>query len=211
MLSHKNAPVFFAALLTFGFIELSAQSVGINTTTPRTTLEVAGDTQVTGTIEISNYDSLKDGESSTFLVQEGDGSVKSLNVSNPTGVALAYIQEYVIEECNLDWIKEFDTGINSSEYVVIVTSASFDQELDLSNNPGIEGNFSFPYAAAYIQNGTWHLVADYPQAANLDKSVDGTWIIKTLIFSNDVSKQFGSITIPMSNGTTGSATSPIID
>ena len=198
--------VFFICLPQF----LSAQ-VGIGTTTARKTLEVAGDMKNSGNVEIGTFNPLLDNDISSFLIQETDNSVKSLDVSNPSGVALAYIQEYIIENPNLDWIVDFDTGIDSTDYTVIATSASFDQELDITDNPGAANNASLPYTATFVKNGTWHIVADYPQAANLDETAIGTWTIKTLIFSSDVSKQFGSINIPMSNVGTGSASAPIID
>lgn len=206
------APAILLVAICFSSTyEMLAQGVGIGTTTPRTTLEVAGATNISGSIEIGTYTGLTDGESSTFLIQEADNSVKSLDVSNPTGAALAYIQEYIIEEPNLDWVKDFDTGISAADYTVIVTSASFNLELDLTNNPGAEKNSSLPFASAFVSGGTWHIVADYPQAANIDETALGIWTIGTLIFSNDVSKQFGTIQIPMSNTTTGAATTPLID
>lgn len=185
--------------------------VGINTPAPRTTLEVAGNMSITSNLEILNYDNLTDTDTQTFLIQESDDSIKTLDVSNPTGVALAYIQEYVLENPNLDWIKDYDTQIDATDYVVIVTSASFNQELDLTNNPGAADNASLPFASAFIKGGTWHLVADYPQAANLDETAMGVWTIATLIFSRDVSKQFGTIDIPMAGTSSGAAASPIID
>lgn len=210
MKSYKLPLACLVVILQIVSFQLVAQ-VGINTPNPRATLEVAGDALISGGIEIGSYDTLSDNDISTFLIQEGDNSLKSLNVSNPTGVALAYIQEYIIEDPNLDWVKDFDTGIDATDYVVIVTSASFNQELDLTNNPGAENNSSIPFASAFISNGTWHIVADYPQAANLDESAMGIWTVGTLIFSNDVSKQFGTIPIPMANTTIGAASSPIID
>ncbi|MBZ0326119.1 MAG: hypothetical protein K8F54_00810 [Altibacter sp.] len=185
--------------------------VGINTPNPRTTLEVAGDMNISSDLEITNYNTLSNVDSSTFLIQETDNSIKSLDVSNPTGVALAYIQEYIIEEPNLDWVKDFDTQIDATAYVVIVTSASFNQELDLTNNPGAPDNASLPFASAFISGGTWHLVADYPQAASIDESSIGVWTISTLIFSNDVSKQYGTVDIPMGGTSSGAASSPIIN
>ena len=166
---------------------------------------------ISNSVEIGDYSGLNDADASTFLIQETNNSIKSLDVSNPTGVALAYIQEYVIEDPNLDWVKDFDTGIDAVDYVVIVTSASFNQELDLTNSAGAADNASIPFSSAFIKNGTWHLVADYPQAANIDETAMGIWTISTLIFSNDVSKQYGTIGVPMSGNSTGSAVSPIIN
>jgi hypothetical protein len=202
--------IFFVTLFFYSYHFTSAQ-VGIGTKTARKTLEVAGDVLISGNIDIGMYNPLKDNDVSTFLIQESDASIKSVDVSNPTGVALAYIQEYYIVNPNLDWVKNFDTGIDATDFVVIVTSASFDQELDLTDATGDEENFSIPYTATFVQAGTWRIIADYPQSANLDETAIGTWTINTLIFSSDVSKQFGTIDIPMSNGTSGSAITPIID
>ncbi|MBT8261548.1 MAG: hypothetical protein KJO05_01920 [Bacteroidia bacterium] len=210
MKSYK-APAAIFLLACFVISGNIYSQVGINTTNPRKTLEVAGDMTILNGLEITNFTPQRDTDTTTFLIQEGDNSIKSLDVSNPTGVALAYIQEYVIEDPDLDWVKDFDTGIDASNYVVIVTSASFNQELDLTSNPGVETNSSIPFASAFIDNGTWHLVADYPQAANLDETQMGIWTISTLIFSNDVSKQFGTVNIPMANTSSGAAASPIIN
>lgn len=209
-----KAPVFYRKLC-FLFLICSSQflmaQVGIGTTNARKTLEVAGDMLITGNMEIGLYNPLKDGDTSTFLIQESDASIKSVDVSNPTGVALAYIQEYYIVNPRLDWVKNFDTGIDATDFVVIVTSASFDLELDLTEVSGDEENFSMPKTATFVQAGTWRIIADYPQSANIDETAIGTWTISTLIFSSDMSKQFGTIDIPMSNGTSGSASTPIID
>jgi len=201
--------LLFTFFLYSGFTLFS--QVGINTKNARKTLEVAGDMIISGGFDIGNYNPLKDSDTSSFLIQESNNTIKSLDVSNPTGVALAYIQEYIIVNPNLDWVKDFDTGIDATDYVLIITSASFDQELKLVTTAGAEDNASLPFAATFIKYGTWHIVADYPQAANLDVNTIGTWTIGTLIFSSDLSKQFGSIDIPMSNASTGSASTPIID
>ncbi len=185
--------------------------VGIGTTNARKTLEVAGDMQISGEFEIGVLNPLKDEDESTFLIQDTDNSIKSLDVSNPTGAALGYIQEYVIENPDLDWVLDFDTQVDASEFVLITISASYDRELVLSDSGNAPENASLPYTAAFIKNGTWHIIADYPVAANRDTSAIGTWTISTLIFSKDLSKQFATVEIPMLNSSTGTAIAPIID
>jgi len=207
-----NAPLtLLVAFCLFSTLSISAQGVGIGTTSPRATLEVVGNMSVSGTLDIGNYNSLTDGELSTFLIQDMDDTLKTMDVSNPTGAALAYIQEYIITNPEKDWIKDFDTGIDATEFTVISISASYDRELTLSETNNAPDNATLPYTATFILNGTWHIIADFPVAANRYSSEIGTWTIQTLIFSNDLSKQFGTVTIPMSNGTTGTAASPIID
>ncbi|MBT0607961.1 hypothetical protein [Aequorivita echinoideorum] len=183
--------------------------VGINTTSPRTALEVAGSTKISDSIVITKIKSLKDSDNSTFLIQDENDFIKTLDVSNPTGAALGYIQEYVIVNPQLDWVLDFDTRISATDYVLNTVSAHYNRELIMNTANGI--NSSIPYASAFIKNGTWHIIADYPSANNRTPSEIGTWTITTLIYSRDLSKQFGTVNIPMANATTGSATSPIIN
>ena len=75
----------------------------------------------------------------------------------------------------------------------------------------IDGYATVPNFSAYIQDGTWRLTADFPSANNLYDNEIGTWTITTLIYSRDLSKQLGTITIPMNNGSEGSHANPIID
>jgi len=52
---------------------LGNAQVGINTTTPRVTLEVNGNIQVSNAIEIGTLDNLNNSDSYTFLMQESSG------------------------------------------------------------------------------------------------------------------------------------------
>lgn len=201
--------LLFAIIVAFSTSSFS--QIGINTTNPRTLLEVGGDMNVSNSVAIGTFNPLQDSDSSTFLIQNNTDYLKSLDVSNPTGAALGYIQEYIITNADEDWVKDFDTGIDASDYVLIAISASYDVELDISTSLNAIDNYSLPYTATFIRSGTWHIIADYPMVANLDPTDIGTWTIKTLIFSKDLSKQLGSVDIPMLNASTGSAISPIID
>jgi hypothetical protein len=204
----KIIALFFA--ICTGPYALS-QQVGIGTTTPRTTLEVAGDTQISGIMDIGTIPSLQDNESSTFLIQDTDNSIQTMDVSNPTGAALGYIQTYVITNAEKDWVKDFDTGIDATDFVVITTSAYYNKEVRLTDSGNAPDNMTIPYTSTFVQNGTWHIIADFPVAANVDPADIGSWTISTLIFSSDLSKSYGNVMIPMLNGTTGSAVTPIID
>jgi hypothetical protein len=192
------------------YYSLSFAQVGINTDNPRTKLEVGGDMKITSTIDIGTIDDLEQSDTSTFLIQDTDDAIETLDVSNPTGAALGYIQDYIITNPDEDWVLDFDTGVSATDYVMISISASFDEELIQSaDGPSAADKFSLPYSSTFIKNGTWRIIADYPRANN--GTTLGTWTIRTLIFSSDLSKQFGIITVPMANGTTGSAITPILD
>ena len=209
-----KAPVFYKVFLLIFFIcsfQFLVAQVGIGTSTPRKALEVAGDMIVSQTMDVMNYNDLTDNGTSTFLLQESNNSIKSIDVSNPSGAALGYIQEYIVVNPNSDWIRDFDTGIDASDFTLVVISAVYNADLQLSNGGNRDEMFTIPYTATFLGGGTWHIIADYPMAANSNSSDVGIWILTTLIFSNDLSKQFGTIQIPMADGTTGSASSPIIN
>jgi hypothetical protein len=209
-----KAPFLTYALLLAFLLGTSVHlfsQVGINTETPRAALEIGGDMIVTGNVAIGTLNPLLDADTSTFLIQDNYDYIKSLDVSNPTGAALGYVQEYIITNADEDWVREFNTGINANDYVLIAISASYDIELDISTSTNAIDNYSLPYTATFVKGNKWHIIADYPMVANLDPNAIGTWTVKTLIFSKDLSKQFGSIDIPMANATTGSAVSPLID
>lgn len=182
--------------------------VGINTVAPRKTLEVGGTVKISDSLTIKEIHALKDEDTSTFLIQDSNNFINIMDVSNPTQAALGYIQEYLIVNPDLDWVLDFDTLVDAEQYVLNIISANFDRELVMNTSNGV--NSSIPYSSAFIRNGTWHIIADYPVANNRNKTEIGTWTITTLIYSKDLSKQFGTVEIPMDNKTTGSATAPII-
>lgn len=192
-------------LLTSGIVKSQSGAVGINTTSPRVKLEVGGSMLIQNSMDIVEINALQDDDTSTFLVQDTGNSVRTLDVSNPTGAALGYIQVYEIYNPNEDWVLNFDTGVDSDNFVMNTISSYYDRELDIGNYASI------PYTSAYIENGTWHIISDYPSANNVDAAEIGTWVITTLIYSKDLSKQLGEVRIPLGGNTSGSASSPIID
>lgn len=200
--------LIYASFL-FGFLPiLQAQTdnVGINTTDPRTKLEVGGDMNVNGGIQINELNAVGMADQSVLLGQLGDGLVKELD-AGVEGTAIAYFQEYRLRNMNGDWVLDFNTNINSSEYVVTIISAFFSQGLEMSSNPT---NFTIPYISAYIDGGTWHLIADYP-SANPVTNAEGVWVIRTLILSKDFSKDFPQQVVDLNGTRNGAASTPVID
>lgn len=195
-------------ILLCTFSEIYAQ-VGINTTTPRKALEVAGNVKISESIIISKVNSLDDNSKSTFLIQDENNDIKAMDVSNPVGSALGYIQEYLVVNPNLDWILDFDTRVNATEYVLNVISANYNRELIMT--PSRSAQSSIPYTSAFIKDGTWHIIADYPVASNKNPDEVGTWTLTTLIYSKDLSKQLGSVEILMDDKSEGTAINPIIN
>jgi len=195
-------------------LSLSAfAQVGINTITPRKTLEVSGNTKISGTLKIGTIDALVDGDNYDFVTQETNGDVDEVDLTNTQlGNALGYIQTYEIQNVELDWLDEFNTLVNSNKFTVIVTSFSFSEEVGFvfSTVGDFEG-FSIPAVSSFVKNGTWWVKADYPQIDSVDGSTNGTWTISVLIISKDLIKTFNDQVYNMNNSTTGAAVSPLID
>ncbi len=180
--------------------------VGINTNNPRTTLEVNGSVTVNGQLLLDNPRNITDGEPSTFVVQDNTNQVRALNLSTPTSPGLGYLQTYILTNTGLDFVRDFDTQIDASKYVVVIVSSFYNQRLQLNGS-----DYSIPYASAFVSGGTWHLTANYPIARDESASLIGEWNINTLIFTNNLSKQYTSMTVDMTGNTTGSAVNPIVD
>ncbi len=203
------------SLIFFGFSAfLHAQDgVGVNTTTPRTTLEVAGDTHINGAINVNVLNQVSDSDNTAILGQIDTDFIKELNV-NAAGTAIAYFQEYDISNMggSGDWIRNLNTNVSSANYVMTIISVYFNKELRMDYAPN---NFVIPYASAFIENGTWHITADYASAYPVSSTPVGRWIISTLILSKDFSKQFPQQTVNLSGTNNarrgGAATTPVID
>lgn len=208
--------MLFRNLLCAGFFlcfaSLIHAQVGINTTDPRTSLEVAGDTHVDGEVHIQTIEEITLEEEVIFLVQDQNNFVKEINASGD-GVAIAYFQEYRLsnmESGTGDWVENFNTNIPSSDYMLTVISAYYNQALKIKD---VNENFTIPFISAFIDSGdgTWRIVADYPSADNVNTTEVGEWIINTLILSKSFSKIFPTQEFGLNNSTSGSATQSVFD
>lgn len=211
-MSYRSFLIFVSVFLGFySLLHSQVDRVGINTTTPRTTLEVAGDMNINGAIQVDMLNSVQSGDENALLGQVGTGFIKELDVAEE-GVAIAYFQEYRLKNMNGDWVLNFNTNIDASKYVVTITSAFFNQELVMSSNAS---NFTIPYASAFIQGGTWRIIADYPSANPTVVSDLRLWVIRTLIISKTFSKELPqqNVTLTGTNEErrTGAAASPVIN
>ena len=203
----KKVLILFTCLL----VNISFSQVGINTKTPRKTLEVKGNTEIDGTIKIGTVNSIEDSEQFTFLMQENSGEIKTLDAANVSiGNALGYIQEFEIQNTYYDFIRDFDTKLNANDYTMIVTSFTFAKEVSFFSSTSYNEGFALPSVQAFIKNGTWHLKANYPTITTADEK-KGQWNISTLIITKDLVKQFTQQPYNMNNQTTGSATNPILN
>src|SRR5690554_164399 len=208
--THFMRPLKFLLLIGSYFMFLSntysQTGVGINTTDPRTTLEIGGDMNVDGDISIKTINRSTSRDEGTFLIQTNESLVKDLHASGE-GFAIAYFQEYELRNMNGDWVDYLVTGIPAADYVVTITSAYFNQELTMDGTAS--SNFTIPYTSAYVVDGIWRIRADYPSASKKGSS-EGVWVITTMILSKTFSKQFPVQTFNVNRDTKGEAIDAVI-
>lgn len=179
--------------------------VGINTTEPRTTLEVGGDMYISEEIKINQLNTVESTDQAVLLAQTAGDFIKESDATQ-TGAAIAYFQEYRITYMDGDWVFDLNTNIPSNNYVMAILSAYYNSPLKMSSN---NSNFAIPYISAFIKDNTWHITADYP-SADPGGNV-GTWVISTLILSKEFSRNLPAVSQNLNGGTSGTATTPVID
>ncbi|MDR0749984.1 MAG: hypothetical protein LBF62_10525 [Tannerellaceae bacterium] len=102
-----------------------------------------------------------------------------------------------------DWIADFDTKINTSDFTVVVVGSSFQSQTpdyglvitsSSSTYPNPRGSFAASTVRAFQNGNTWRLEADYIGATSADSKA-GTWTIDCLVINNSVVK-----TVDITNG-----------
>ena len=179
----------------------SFAQVGINTENPRTTLEVAGSAKTTA-LKVNTVLPLENGQNSTFLIQDSDGAIRTMDAQHPESTALGYLQVYELTNMDGDWIANFDTKIPAANYDVVAISAYFDQAV---SSDDVRIGFSIPHTAAFVSDGTWRLKADYP-GFSPGTGTNRKWTITIMIYSKTLSKNLGDKTYNI--GSTGSGSTP---
>ena len=130
--------------------------------------------------------------------------------------------KYSIRLINSDWVSDLNTNINSTNYTIIITSASFKYLSGGPSNPayGIghtnySNNTGNPTANVYpfISNNTWRIYADYPNAAPLS-SINGSnaiyqWDFDVMIIDNNTVKILeDKVNLTAQGGTTWEFSAP---
>ena len=207
--THPRKVTFLAFFCFLYLFSLSSfAQVGINTTEPRTMLEVAGDASIQGgDLKVAEIRSIQDGDQGHLLAQTQDNLIKDLDIINQDGVALAYFQEYVLTNMDGDWVANFNTKVDATKYGMIVISAFFNLDAIMVKYPK---TFTIPSASAFIEGGTWRILADYPSAEKSGSGA-GVWTITTLILTKSVYKELTKQTVKMAGKTSGAAATPIIN
>ncbi|MFV0158396.1 hypothetical protein OBK24_08025 [Empedobacter falsenii] len=187
-------------------VDISMAQVGINTDSPRSgsALDVNGSMKASTVLLPENlpFISTKEKDTFVYLVQnQATGAVELLDLSVGGSGRISSILTYQLKNINKDWVLDFNTKINSTDYALVILSAWFDENL-LGNNPAP------PVARTKEINGTWHLEADYSAVASEN---NGTWYITCVVYPKNYAKIFSLQEIKMNNKSTSSATAAVIN
>lgn len=169
-----------SCVVTSSFAQVG--NVGINTTTPRVKLDVAG-TYKTGKIISGNIPSITSAEKDRYLLLNQsitDNTVKKINPGQANSPGIASIITYKLNNVNGDWVENFNTKISSTNYSLMVLSAYFN--LDLYG-----ANIAIPSYGVKSVNNEWQIYADYSELA---PTANGVWTIVCAVYPKTYVKIF---------------------
>lgn len=213
--------------MVLGAFLAKAQSgkVGINTETPKETLQVNGTLQVT-LPEKGSANSIYENASATE--RKGTFTPTKMVVADANGVlgqqdipALVnadkdkkpfYYIEFELSNVSSDYISSFDTKIPSNNYTLIVVGAELSSnETYYLMTAARDAKYFAPHNVSATKGAsTWSLSADYPSASFVNssgKAINGTWKIKCLVINNDVVNILTPVQYNLGGKETGAATS----
>lgn len=198
---------FYLSLAALLFISTNAQvGIGINTAQPRTDLDVNGsfksDNIIAGIVDQIGLD---EKDRYLLLTQNiSDNSIKKIDPRVPGSPGIATIATYKLTNVGGDWIEQFNTRINTTDFAVVILSAYFDRDLSL----GTSGILAMPSFGVRNIGGFWNLYADYSGMSSLS---NGTWTFVCAIYPKTYVKLFGERTKNLGNTSSGTEATPILN
>lgn len=208
MQKHKQMrDKFYLSLAALFFITTNAQvGIGINTAKPRTDLDVNGSFKsnniIAGTVDQIG---LEEKDRYLLLTQNtSDNSIKKIDPRVAGSPGIATIATYKLTNVGGDWVEQFNTRINTTDFAVVILSAYFDRDLSL----GTSGILAMPSFGVRNIGGFWNLYADYSGMSSL---TNGTWTFVCAIYPKNYVKLFGERTKSLGNTSSGTEATPILN
>ncbi|WP_080776732.1 hypothetical protein [Chryseobacterium phocaeense] len=184
--------------------------VGINTTKPEKDLSVNGTMKTSGMIFKKPLEKLGADENYTFVIKSPapENKITAYNDSFvPNSPAPINLIQFKItcDPSDKDWVNQFDTKINSSKFLVVISSFGFTQAVRTYSADWLT---PVPQIFAYSSGGTWKLKADYQGFAPDNSFPTGVWTLNLLVFDKAYAKEVN--TTQNLGASTGAATAPLI-
>jgi hypothetical protein len=176
--------------------------VGINTTTPRSSLEVNGDMIAKQLIFPENLDpvTVDIKKSYNLLVQNTvTNNIEILDVRTTDNTGIAALVTFELIHPNGDWVENFNTQIDATKYALVVLSGYFSE-----NITGASATSALPGVGAKVVDNKWVLNADYPAINSTVTNGTQKWVITCSIFPQSFVKIFPEQTVDMNGSGTNS-------
>lgn len=198
-------------ILSLGSAVFINAQVGINTAKPEKELTVNGTMKTSGIVFKKPMEKLGADENYTFIIKSPapENKITAYNDSFvPNSPAPINIIQFKIacDPSDKDWVREFDTKINSKKFLVVISSFGFTQPVRTSTADWLT---PVPQIFAYSTNGTWKLKADYEGFTPTSNLPTGEWTLNLLVYDRSYAKEFNS-TQDLRSSTTGAAAAPLI-
>jgi len=195
-------------------VQMAFAQVGIGTTSPTETLQVAGNAKLSGELTLENpgvFTTNVDNSQRYLIVNNTTGAVNRYLTGN--GASKAYYSPinyatYVLKNLSTSSLIDFDTKIPADKYIVSVQSYEFsDTGTIFDSTTGTDSVNGIVYKA-FRSGGTWHLafygVDSYLTIPGQDLTLEVVIYRNKLLMADDDT----TITVNMGNSTTATATKP---
>ncbi len=159
----KNILSILAFICTSLMLTAQINGVGIGTNTPTHTLEVNGNTKLSGNLFFENPgDYTGSSAGSYFLVRDNSDNVIKRYVPATSAFSAINSTVYFITNISTSGVTNFDTGISASKYYVviggfIIRGQNNDSNINITR-PNNLGDYIPQYSTrAFVENGTWRI------------------------------------------------------
>jgi hypothetical protein len=194
-------------LVAFASLGMKAQ-VGINTTNPKGTLDVEGETLVES--YLIDTENVKASGNYLLLTRSKDsspvGKVKLLDISL-RNVAPVNMYNVVLKNVKQDEVVNLNTGLDADKYVVAITGATFTGAVSAANtstSPKSYGAYSTEITKVAKGGKNYHAINLSFKGAGTVSSANGTWTLTLNVFEKSLVKDWGTFT-----GSVSASASPI--
>lgn len=192
--------------MAFASLGIKAQ-VGINTNTPKGTLDVEGETLVES--YLIDTENTKASGNYLLLTRSKDtspvGKVKLLDISL-RNVAPVNMYNVVLRNVNQDEVVNLNTGLDADKYVVAITGAVFTGAVSAANmttTPKSFGSYSTEVTQITRAGKKYHAINLSFKGAGTVSSQNGTWTLTLNVFEKSLVKDWGTF-----NGSVSASASP---
>lgn len=159
----KNILPILAFICTSLMLTAQINGVGIGTNTPTHTLEVNGNTKLSGNLYFEDPGTYTGNSAgSYFLVRDNSDNVIKRYVPATSEFSAINSTVYFLTSTSTSGVTNFDTGIPASKYYVVIGGFIVRGQNNDSNiivtHPNDLANYVPQYSArSFVENGTWRI------------------------------------------------------